>query len=48
MNVELLAFSQKGLKKELNPLTSLSVLYDNKQSLRAEGREGFPWKILWN
>ena len=36
MNVELLAFTQKGLKKELNTLTSLSLPYDDKQK---EGRD---------
>lgn len=38
MNVELLAFTQKGLKEEVNTLTSLSLPYDDKQK---EGRGFF-------
>ena len=34
-------------RKSLTILTSLCLPYD-KQCARAEGREGIPWKILWN
>ena len=46
ISAELLALSQKGLEEELNTLISLPLPCDDKQCLRAEGREGFPWKIL--
>lgn len=47
-SAELLALRQKGLKEGLNTLTSLALSCDDKQCLRAEGRERFPWKILQN